>query len=144
MKPRVILVVEDDVADVELARVALADADVTHEMEAVTDGSVVLPRLRRQAPYQDSALPSLIFLDLSLPQQQGIDLLAEIKTDPELRCVPVVVFSANEDPEVLRQVYKRHANAFIHKPVDLSSFTRTLRSSAEYWLGLVSQPEPHS
>ena len=139
MNPRTIVLVEDDLADIELTRVALSEVNVAHEFEAISDGREALARLQRTGPYEKHSVPGLVLLDLNLPHMLGLDLLRQLKEHPDTRPIPVVVFSGSEDPRVIADVYARHANAFIHKPADVTSFALALRMSAEYWLGQVVQ-----
>lgn len=137
----VIFLIEDDTADIELARVALAEVSVPHELIVVGDGREALARLQAKVPFEKRKKPSLVLLDLKIPQLSGLELLRQLKEDPQTRTIPVVVWSGTEDPAAIAAVYGAFANAFIHKPSDLGSFTQSLRMSAEYWLGQVQQVE---
>jgi two-component system, chemotaxis family, response regulator Rcp1 len=137
MQARPILLVEDDLADMELARVALADAEVQGELECLPDGAALLARLRGDGPFVGRPRPSLIILDLNLPNTVGMELISTIKRNPELKAIPLVVFSSSADPRLVAEAYARDANAFTHKPVDLTGFTQALRKTVEYWLLIV-------
>ena len=141
MQADTIILVDDNQTDTELARVALAQVSVPHTLACLRDARELWAWLQseRQAEH---ALPRLIVLDLNLPETEGLAVLSRLKGDPSLRAIPVVVFSANEDEQVIREVYARNANAYTKKPLDLSSFTQALRLTGEYWLGLVYQTSP--
>lgn len=135
----IIILVEDDAADVELARVALAEVGVPFELEVIADGRQALARLQRQSPYEARPRPALVLLDLNIAHLRGIELLRQIKEDPKTRAIPVVVFTGSDQPSMVSEVYARHGNAYIRKPSDLGGFTLALRMNAEYWLGQVLQ-----
>lgn len=141
MQAETIILVEDDQTDTELARVAMAQASVPHALVCLRDGRELWNWLQSERLGQRT-LPRLIVLDLSLPDTEGLAVLTRLKSDPALSAIPVVVFSANEDEQVIKEVYARNANAYTRKPVDLSGFTHALRRTAEYWLGLVHHTTP--
>ena len=138
MQVETIILVEDDQTDTELARVALAQARVPHVLVCLRDGRELLMHLQAAERLGARSLPRLIVLDLNLPDTESLELITRIKQDPELRHIPLVVFSSNEDERLIREVYARNANAYTKKPLDLSGFTQVLRLTAEYWLGSVT------
>jgi CheY-like chemotaxis protein len=142
MPTPVILLIEDEVADIELARVALADCRVPHKLESMTDGQQAYARLNGLAPFENRRRPALVLLDLGVPHMNGLELLRRVKEERATRAIPVVVFSGSHDPQTLQQAYACHANAFIRKGVDLRGMTVSLCMSVEYWLGQVTPADP--
>jgi two-component system response regulator len=137
MRTPVLMLVEDDIADVELARVALAEVGVPLQLEVFVDGRDALDRLQRTPPYESKPAPALVLLDLNIPHIRGLELLRRVKENPATRAIPMVVFSGTDDESIVQEVYRNHANAYLRKPSDLDGFTQALRTSAEYWLGQV-------
>src|ERR687884_1433856 len=114
-----ILLVEDSPGDVRLTREALRDGKVRNNLSVVTDGVEALAFLRREGRYADAPRPDLILLDLNLPKKDGREVLAEIKADPNLRRIPVVVLTTSEAEQDIVETYNLHANCYVKKPVDL-------------------------
>lgn len=137
MRPWTILLIEDDIADVELVRVALdSDSQATNiRLVHAQDGEKALDYLRHADAPGGNGLPGLVLLDLRLPRMSGLEVLESIKTKSEWRSMPVVVFTSSDSKEDSQAATARHANDCVHKPVDLSTFTSTLRRVAEYWRG---------
>ncbi len=138
--PIEILLVEDSLADVRLTRRALQRGRVPSNVHVVRDGVEAMAFVQRQAQYADAPRPSLILLDLNLPRKDGRAVLAEIKSDAELRSIPVVVLTTSLAPEDVRTCYQLHANCFLVKPVDLDGFTATILAIEEFWLSRVKLP----
>ena len=139
-KPLEVLLVEDDEDDVLLTREALKDSKVIVSMAVAEDGDVALQRLRRQPPFQDAPVPDLILLDLNLPRVSGREVLKELKGDPVLKKVPVVVLTTSAaDTDVLK-CYDLGANCYITKPVDFEQFQRIIKVIDEFWLTIVKLP----
>jgi len=135
-----ILLVEDNPGDVDLTLEALRDAKVRNNFNVVTDGVEALAYLRKQGAYSGAVVPDLILLDLNLPRKDGRQVLAEIKTDPALKHIPVVVLtSSDSEADVLRS-YQIHANCYIRKPTDLNRFLEVVRSIEDFWLEIVKLP----
>jgi two-component system response regulator len=125
-EPLQVLVVEDDPGDAALVRSALADQLVPTTLHHVEDGAEALAFLRRANGYADAPRPDLILLDLNMPRVDGRQALAEIKTDPALKAIPVVVFTTSATPDDVLDSYAAHANAYVAKPIELEEFERAL------------------
>jgi CheY-like chemotaxis protein len=135
-----ILLVEDDPGDVMLVREALAENKLTNSLVVVNDGVEAIEFLRRQGRHAGAERPGLVLLDLNLPRKSGAEVLAEIKGDPELATIPVVVLSTSEAEEDVLRSYRQHANAYITKPVDFERFKQIVRQIDEFFIGLVKLP----
>jgi two-component system, chemotaxis family, response regulator Rcp1 len=135
-----ILIVEDNPGDVRLTQEALKEAKVGNRMNVVGDGEEALLYLRRSGKYNNAPRPHLILLDLNLPKKDGREVLAEIKADPQLRSIPVIVLTtSNAEIDILR-AYDLHANCYITKPVDLDHFLQVVRQVESFWLTIVMLP----
>ena len=139
-RPIEILLVEDNPGDARLTREALRDGTVQNNLSVVDDGVEALAFLRREGAYQESPRPDLILLDLNLPRKDGRQVLAEIKADPDLKMIPVVILTTSTAEEDVLNSYDLHANAYVKKPVDLSQFLRVVEAIEEFWLTLVTFP----
>lgn len=139
-KPIEVLLVEDDPGDVVMTREALAESKVLNSLHVVSDGEQALKFLRRQSPYGDAPRPGLVLLDLNLPRVDGHHVLAEVKNDPELRRIPVVVLTTSQAEEDILQSYDLHANAFVSKPVDFDRFLDVIRQVDAFYIAVVSLP----
>jgi len=139
-RPIEILLVEDNPGDARLTREALRDGTVQNNLSVVDDGVEALAFLRREGAYQESPRPDLILLDLNLPRKDGRQVLAEIKADPDLKMIPVVILTTSTAEEDVLNSYGLHANAYVKKPVDLSQFLRVVQAIEEFWLTLVTFP----
>lgn len=128
-----ILLVEDSEADVRLTLEALKEAKVRNEIHVVYDGESAMAYLRDPATRR----PDLILLDLNLPGMDGREVLAEIKGDPELAVIPVVVLTTSRADEDILRTYRLHGNCFINKPVDLNQFIRVVQAIEEFWFTIV-------
>lgn len=131
-----ILVVDDDRIDTEMILRAFAQSQLVHDIQCVRSGIEALERLRGQGelePLGDERLPSLILLDLNMPRMNGLELLAELKADPELRRIPVVVLTTSNDELELERCYALGAAGCIVKPIDFSAFVEGVRRVAHYW-----------
>lgn len=136
-----ILLVEDSPGDVRLTREALKNSRFPNRLHVVGDGVEALAFLRRQGPYAATAVrPHLILLDYNLPRKSGHEVLADIKADPDLRRIPVVVLTTSEAEQDIWQAYDLHANCFISKPVDFDVFLDVIRSIEDFWLTTVKLP----
>ncbi len=135
-----ILLIEDSPADIELTRQALAEARIANEVSVVSDGESAARYLRREGEYADAVRPDLILLDLNLPRKDGRELLVEIKRDPDLCMIPVVVLTTSASDEDLMHAYREHVNSYVRKPVRLLEFINVVRTIDEYWLGIVTLP----
>lgn len=137
-RPRVIhiLLVEDSPGDVLLTREALREAKVANELHVAKDGEEAMAFLRDG----EKVRPDIVLLDLNLPRKDGREVLAEIKGDPDLRRIPVIVLTTSTADEDILQAYDHHVNSYIRKPVDLDKFLRVVRSIEDYWVGFVALP----
>lgn len=141
-RPAELLLVEDNPGDVRLTVEALKEGRVLNHLTVVKDGEEAIAALRRQGQYADAARPDLILLDLNLPKKSGMEVLAEIKEDPDLRQIPVVVLTTSQAEQDVLGTYSRHANCYIVKPVDLNQFMNVVQSIRSFWLAVVLLP-PH-
>ena len=139
-KPLDILLVEDNPADVRLTQEAFRDGKIRNNLLAVKDGVEALEFLRRRGRYADAVRPDLILLDLNLPRKDGREVLAEIKSDPALRRIPVVVLTTSRAEMDIVKSYNLHANCYIVKPVDLDQFVGVVKSIDNFWLTAVTLP----
>jgi CheY-like chemotaxis protein len=136
-----ILVVEDNPADAFLIQEALSQEKINdNELSMVMDGQEVLSFLRQEGKYAGVRRPDLILLDLNLPKKDGRVVLAEIKEDPLLKHIPVVVFTSSTAPRDILQAYALYANCYIIKPIDLDNFFRVIRSLVSFWAPTASLP----
>jgi CheY-like chemotaxis protein len=135
-----ILLVEDDPGDVLITREAFAENKVRNRLSVVSDGEAALEFLRRKGEYADAPRPDLILLDLNLPRKAGHEVLAEIKTDPELQRIPVVVLTTSDAEEDVLRSYDLHANAYVTKPVDFDRFLHAVRQIDEFFVTVVKLP----
>jgi two-component system, chemotaxis family, response regulator Rcp1 len=139
-RPFEILLVEDSPTDVLLATEALDDVNVAHHLHVVRDGVAATAFLHRLDSYAGVPRPDLIVLDLNLPKKDGREVLAEIKEDPSLRAIPVVVLTTSKAEEDLSMSYAHHANCYITKPFDFERFVHIVREVVSFWFGIVSLP----
>ncbi len=139
-RPIDILLIEDNPGDIRLTREALKDAKVTNVLTVVSDGIEALALLHRNGKHVTSARPDLIILDLNLPKKDGWELLAEIKSDDELRIIPVIVLTTSTADADIIKSYDLHANCYITKPVDLDQFVKVVKSVEDFWLTIVRLP----
>jgi CheY-like chemotaxis protein len=139
-KPVEILLVEDSPGDVRLTREALKDAKVHITLHVVKDGAEAMAFLRREGKYAHVPRPDLILLDLNLPKKDGRAILAEIKEDPQLKCIPIVILTTSSSEEDILRSYQLHANCYITKPVSLDGFVKVVKSIDNFWLSLVKLP----
>ena len=141
MRPIEILLVEDNEGDVRLTREALNEAKVRNNLAVVRDGQEALDYLRRPGPEgMKPPRPDLILLDLNLPKKDGREVLAELKTDPNLRRLPVVVLTTSSAEKDILESYDLHANCYITKPVDLDQFINVVTHIEDFWLTIVKLP----
>jgi len=135
-----ILLVEDNPGDARLTQEAMRAAKMTNVLHVVEDGEQAMEFLRRRSRFKDAPRPDLILLDLNLPKKDGRSVLAEVKTDPDLRRIPVVVLTTSRSEEDVLQAYDMHANAYVTKPVNLEQFMRIVALIDEFWLKVVTLP----
>jgi CheY-like chemotaxis protein len=141
LKPIDVLLVEDDPGDTLMIQEAFTDNKVRNRLSTVSDGVEALAFLRREGAYADAPRPELILLDLNLPRKDGREVLEEIKDDPELRTIPVVVLTTSEAEEDILRSYSLHANAYVTKPVDFDRFIEVVRQIDEFFVEVVRLPQ---
>jgi two-component system response regulator len=139
-KPIEILPVEDNPGDVRLTLESLRDAKMLNHLTAVEDGVEAMAFLRRQGKYTNVPRPDVILLDLNLPKKDGREVLAEVKSDDDLKRIPVVILTTSRAEEDILKTYNLHANCYISKPVDLDQFIRVVKSIEDFWFTVVKLP----
>jgi len=137
-----ILVVESNPADTLLTEMAFKAAGLTSGFRSVSDGQDALAYVYKKGKYENVPTPDLIFLDLSLPKESGLEVLKAIKSTPHLMHIPIVVASGSEDPEHIRAVYALNGNCFMRKPSDLTQFLRFVEMCYEFWGSVVTLSPP--
>lgn len=135
-----VLLVEDDPGDVLLIKEALSDHKVGNVLSIVSDGVEAMKFVRGEGEYARRERPDLVLLDLNLPRKSGAEVLQEIKSDPELSTIPVIVLTTSEAEEDVIRSYKTHANAYITKPVDFDRFRDIVHQIDDFFLGIVKLP----
>ena len=138
--PVEILLVEDNPGDERLTREALKEGKVFSNLHWVKDGVEALQFLRRQARFGSVPRPDIILLDLNLPKKDGREVLQEIKSDPALKQIPVVVLTTSKAEEDVVRSYNLHANCYVTKPVDLENFITAVQSIDRFWLTVATLP----
>jgi two-component system, chemotaxis family, response regulator Rcp1 len=138
--PIEILLVEDNPGDVRLTREALKEGKVYSNLHTVKDGVEAMEFLRRKGKYKEVPRPDIILLDLNLPKKDGREVLEEIKTDDDLKRIPVVVLTTSKAEEDVLRTYNLHANCYVTKPVDLEKFMVVVKSIDIFWLTVVTLP----
>ena len=139
-KPKTILLVEDNKADVRLVQEALKNSSLTYEMATVRDGVAAMAYLHQEGEYANVSRPDLVILDLNLPKKDGREVLAEIKTNPLFKRIPVVVLTTSRNEDDIHQSYELNANCFITKSRNLSELFTIVRRIEEFWLTTVTLP----
>ena len=137
---RKILLVEDNIGDIRLIQEVLKDSLVFQEILTVRDGMDAMAFLRHKEAYQDAPRPDLIVLDLNLPKKDGREVLAEIKNDPELKRIPVVVLTTSRNEDDVIRSYDLHANCYITKSRNLQELFKIVKGIEEFWLNTVTLP----
>lgn len=140
VKPIEILLIEDSPSDADLTIETLSEAKILNNLHVVEDGVEALAFLRREHEYAQMPRPDLILLDLNLPRKDGREVLAEIKSDPDLEIIPVVVLTTSAAEEDILKSYKLHANCYVTKPVGLEEFIRIIKLIEFFWLAAVKLP----
>ncbi len=137
-----VLLVEDDEGDVLMTREAFEHYKIRNTLHVVTDGEQALQFVRQAGDFADAPRPGLIMLDLNLPRRDGLEVLAELKADPELRVIPVVILTTSQAEEDIIRSYSLHANAYVTKPVDFERFIDVIRQIDDFFVSVVKLP-PH-
>jgi two-component system, chemotaxis family, response regulator Rcp1 len=138
--PIEILLVEDNPGDVRLTREALREGKIHNNLAVVEDGVEALRYLRSEGPHAGAPRPDVILLDLNLPRKDGREVLEEVKADPELRTIPVVVLTSSDAERDVVRAYDLHANCYVTKPVDLEQFINVVKSIESFWFSIVKLP----
>jgi CheY-like chemotaxis protein len=139
-RPVEILLVEDDEGDVLLTTEALEASKITNIMHVARNGEEALAFLRRDEGFADAPRPDIVLLDLNLPRVDGREVLAQLKDDPDLRRIPIVVLTTSEAEEDILRSYDLHANAYVTKPVDFERFLHVIQSIDEFFVTVVKLP----
>lgn len=139
-KPIEILLIEDNLGDNRLTIEIFKEAEVPNNIQTVTNGVDALEFLNQEKKFQNATRPDLIILDLNLPKKDGREVLADIKKDPKLKCIPVIVLTTSQSKKDIKSTYEHHANAYITKPIDLNHFIKVIKSIEKYWLSTVQLP----
>ncbi len=139
-EPVDVLLVEDDEGDVLMTREAFQFYKIRNSLHVVTDGEQALQFVRRAGPFRDAPRPGLILLDVNLPRLSGFEVLKELKQDPGLGVIPVVMLTTSQADEDIMRSYKLHANAYVTKPVDFDGFVSAIRKIDDFFLTLVQLP----
>lgn len=139
-QPIEVLLVEDNPGDIRLTQEAFKENKMLNNLNVVKDGLEALAFLRREGQYSNAPPPDLILLDLNLPRKDGRQVLAEIKTDPDLKLIPVVILTTSDADEDILKSYELHANCYIKKPVDIEQFFNVVKSIEDFWVAIVILP----
>jgi chemotaxis family two-component system response regulator Rcp1 len=138
--PHRILLIEDNLGDIRLVQEAYHETALAYELQVAQNGIEALAYLRQEKPFENAPRPQLILLDLNLPRKHGLEVLAEIKSDPDLHMIPVIVLTTSNDQQDICRSYEHQANSYITKPADLDAFIEVVKSLAHYWFSIVSLP----
>ncbi|MFZ1126692.1 response regulator [Methanoregula sp.] len=139
-RPVEILLVEDNPADIALTSEALEDSKMLNNLNVVNDGVEAMEFLHREGKYQSAPRPDLILLDLNLPRKNGREVLEEIRADPSLTIIPVVIMTVSKDEKDIYETYRLHANCYIQKPVRFGEFIEIVKSIENFWFSIVMLP----
>ncbi len=140
VKPIEILLVEDSPSDTELTKEALKRGKILNNLNCVEDGVEAIDYLRQKGRFVQATRPDLIMLDLNLPRKDGREVLREIKTDPSLRLIPIIVLTTSRSDKDILQSYQLNANCYITKPVDFKQFIDVVKTIEKFWLTVVTLP----
>lgn len=140
-RPIEILLVEDSPADAYMTREVFREARLWTHLTVVEDGQEAVAYLRRSGEHEGAVRPDLILLDLNLPKRSGREVLSDIKQDPNLRAIPVVILTTSQDESDVVASYEGHANAYISKPIQVDAFMRTVAALHDFWFGAVRLPQ---
>jgi two-component system, chemotaxis family, response regulator Rcp1 len=139
-----ILLVEDNPGDVMLIEEALADSKIRNILHVVSDGEQAMEFVRKQGNHAGAPRPDLILLDLNLPKKNGKEVLREVKSDPDLKSIPVIVLTSSKSEEDVVKSYELHANAYICKPFDFHQFVKVMQTLEDFWFVIVKLPPQHA
>jgi len=135
-----ILLVEDNFADIRLTQEVFKDGNLQKTLNIARDGEEAMSYLRKKGKYSSAKTPDLVLLDLNLPKKDGRTVLTEIKSDTQLKSIPVIILTTSSDKDDVAYTYSHHANCYILKPLDLSQFVNVVRTIEEFWLSIVKLP----
>lgn len=135
-----ILLVEDDIGDVELTREALIDSKITVNLHVAKDGVEAVDYLRQIGDFTEAITPDLVLLDLNLPRKDGREVLQDIKSDPDLKRIPVIVLTTSDTEEDIVRSYDLGVNCYVQKPVGMEEFIRIVRALEDFWFTIVKLP----
>ena len=141
MKEIHILLVEDNEGDIVLTLEALSDARIVNKISVARDGQEAIQFLKKEKGFQQSLSPDLILLDINLPKIDGMEVLAMIKNDQDLKRIPVIMLTTSSSEKDILASYDRHANCYITKPVDLTMFMSVIRTIEDFWISIVKLPK---
>lgn len=139
-RPIRILLVEDNLADIRLTKEVFKTSKILNEIDTANDGVEAIDYLKKTGKYETSKTPDLILLDLNLPRKDGREVLAEIKSDLNLRKIPVVILTISKAEEDILKSYNLYANCYITKPIDLDQFNNVIKSIEDFWFTIVKLP----
>ena len=139
-----ILMVEDNPGDARLALEALKESKIRNRLFIVHDGLEAMDYLHQRGNHADAPRPDIVFLDLNLPGKDGREVLEEIKSDPDLTRIPVVILTSSAAEEDIARTYAAHANCCVTKPVDFDQFTKVVQSISNFWFTVVKLPDGHT
>ncbi len=137
-----ILLVEDNPGDVRLTREAFKELNLTNELHVVTDGAEALDYIYQRGEHGSAPPPDLVLLDLNLPKIDGIEVLKRVKSDPDVKRIPIIVLTSSSAEDDIVESYENYTNAYITKPVEPDQFVKALQSLEEFWLTIVRRPPP--
>ena len=135
-----ILLVEDNEPDVLLTLEAFEEASVPNRLHVARDGVEALQFLRREGPHKDAPRPDVILMDINMPRKNGLEVLDELKADPGLACIPVVMLTTSQAEDDVRSSYQRHASGYVVKPVGFENFLSAMKAFESFWLTFVRFP----
>lgn len=141
INPLDVLLVEDNPGDVRLMKEALQDDKLIYNLHVVVDGIEAMDFLLQKGDFAKAPRPDLILLDLNLPRKDGREVLAEVKSDPDLKQIPVVILTSSQAEQDIVKTYELHANCYINKPVDLEQFSKVVKSINDFWFTVVRLPK---
>jgi CheY-like chemotaxis protein len=135
-----ILLAEDNLADVRLTQEALKDGKISNTLYVVNDGVEAMAFLRAEGKYENMLAPDLFLLDLNMPRMDGREVLREVKSDPKLKHIPIIILTTSDAEIDILKSYELHANCYITKPVDFDKFVAVVKQIEEFWFSIVHLP----